>query len=145
MPSDRHRNDVRTRITNERVGHKRLAAVVDDFYDRVQRHRLLSQPFSRVQDWPAHKAKLTHFWWVALGGQRYADYRYDIGRTHWRVGVDDTLVEAWLTVLRETLADHLPPPLAVEWYRRARRMAVAVRAAPDFYRRNPATRSRRRR
>jgi hemoglobin len=144
MPGDGP-SSLRSRDTHRRIGYSRVAAVVSDFYDRVQRHPRLSQPFAAVRDWPAHKAKLTHFWWVALGGRRYADYRYNIGRTHWRVEVDDSLVEAWLALLRATLADHLPPPLAVQWYRRARRMAVAIRAAPDFYGRNAGTGGRRRR
>ncbi|MEJ2344490.1 MAG: group III truncated hemoglobin [Gammaproteobacteria bacterium] len=134
MPGEKP-STLRARSTHARIGHHRVAVVVADFYDRVQRHPQLSQPFATVRDWAAHTAKLTHFWWVALGGRPYQGYRYDIGLTHWRVGVDDSLVEAWLAVLRATLADHLPPPLAVEWHRRARRMAVAVRAAPDFYRR----------
>ncbi|MGA7802153.1 MAG: group III truncated hemoglobin [Gammaproteobacteria bacterium] len=121
------------RQTHERIGHDRVAAVVDDFYERVQAHPALAVPFLMVNDWALHKARLTHFWWVALGGRRYRPDRYDVAGKHLAVGVNDALVDDWLALFDATLRDHLPPELAHAWLERARLMGVSVRQTTAFY------------
>lgn len=125
----------RPRQTHARIGRDGIAAVVDDFYDRVQMHPNLAIPFLMVSDWTLHKARLTHFWWMALGGERYRADRYDVAGKHLAVGVSDELVDDWLELFRTTLHEHLPGDLAEAWFHRARLMGVSVRQSADFYRR----------
>lgn len=122
----------RLRDTNQAIGLNTIAAVVDDFYDRIQRHPTLAEPFTRVDDWPEHKERLTHFWWVSLGGNRYRDYQYRVGPIHMSVGVTDALVDDWLALLRATLDDHLEPELADAWYSRAQHMGRSIRMLGSF-------------
>ncbi|KAB7627771.1 group III truncated hemoglobin [Alkalilimnicola sp. S0819] len=122
----------RERNTHERIGHPRVAAVVDDFYSRVQVHPTLAEPFGRVDDWPEHKARLTHFWWVSLGGEAYRDDRYRVAGAHMGLGVDGALVDDWLALFEQTLHDHLEPELAEAWLQRARHMGRSIRAMLDF-------------
>lgn len=128
----RHANAAR-RSTHSDIGLSRMRRVVDDFYDRVQRHPTLAEPFGAVADWPTHKARLTHFWWLSLGGDAYAPYAYRVGAKHADVGVTSALVDDWLVLFRTTLDDHLPPPLAQAWFQRARRMGDSIRLLSTFY------------
>lgn len=119
--------NLRERNTHEAIGRDTVAAVVDDFYDRVQRHPTLAEPFLRVSDWPEHKARLTHFWWISLGGDAYRDDEYRVGPAHIGMGVPPELVDDWLALFRATLDAHLPPELADPWFDRARNMGRSIR------------------
>jgi len=41
-----------------RIGKPSVDKVVDDFYNRIQIHSTLSEPFSIVSHWDEHKVKL---------------------------------------------------------------------------------------
>lgn len=128
----------RARDTHNRIGHATIARVVDDFYERVQRHPTLAEPFRVVSDWHEHKARLTHFWWVALGGEAYAPYHYEVGRKHADVGVTSALVDDWLALFETTMHEHVAPDVAQSWLHRARRMGDSLRLLGEFYRRKAA-------
>src|SRR3954471_4311125 len=98
------------------VGLDTVKAVVSDFYDRVQEHPTLAQPFGIVDDWPEHKAHLSHFWWVTLGGQPYRKQPYSVAMKHERAGFTPALLADWLALFHETLDQHLPADLAERWY-----------------------------
>ncbi|MGD8429429.1 MAG: group III truncated hemoglobin [Ectothiorhodospiraceae bacterium] len=117
----------RERDTHGAIGHDAIAAVVDDFYERIQRHPTLAKPFARVTDWPEHKARLTHFWWLSLGGERYRDDQFRVGPAHMSVGITEELVDDWLALFAETLGDHLEPEAAGLWLHRARHMGKSIR------------------
>lgn len=120
------------RKLHEAIGLETIAAVVDAFYDRIQQHPTLAEPFRRVTDWLEHKARLTHFWWLNLGGTRYRDDRYRVGPLHMTLGITDPLVDDWLALFRETLDAHLDAGLAAEWYRRAELMGRSIRMLSTF-------------
>src|SRR5918993_6092830 len=101
------------------IGLEKVREIVSEFYDSVQRHPTLAAPFSVVHDWPAHKAHLTHFWWVTLGGRAYRNKPYSVAAKHERAGFTPELLTDWLALFRETLEKHLPPDLAEQWYARA--------------------------
>lgn len=130
-----HSGVSRVRETHERIGLEAVRAIVDDFYNRIQHHPTLAQPFAIVDQWEEHKARLTHFWWISLGGKAYASYQYRIGQKHAPVGVTHALVDDWLALFRATLNDHLPRHLADAWLERAERMGDSLRLLSDFYRR----------
>src|SRR5688572_26728857 len=101
------------------IGLEKVSAVVSDFYDRVQQHPRLAEPFEMVTDWPEHKAHLTHFWWVTLGGARYRNKPYNVAEKHALAGFTPALLRDWLALFRETLTEHLSAELCEQWNARA--------------------------
>lgn len=120
------------RDTYALVGRAKIAAVVDDFYERVRRHPSLAESFGIVTDWAEHKARLTHFWWLSLGGPAYRQDRYRVAEKHMSVGVTPALVADWLDLFRATLADHLPQDLTDAWYGRAANMGASLSLLADY-------------
>lgn len=139
MIADREQDTVgvrASRTTAEAIGRDAIAAVVDDFYDRIQHHPTLAGPFRIIRDWPAHKAKMTHFWWLSLGGRPYLDYRYAVMPKHAAVGVTAAQVDAWLALFDSVVRAHVTTPeWAEKWLFRARRMGDSLRLVEAYYRR----------
>ncbi|HJU83140.1 MAG TPA: group III truncated hemoglobin [Holophagaceae bacterium] len=107
-----------------RFGHAAIAAVVDVFYTRIQTHETLAGPFSVVEDWPHHKAKITHFWWVVLGGDPYRGEEYAVPFKHFRAGFTAALLVDWLALFAEAQREILPRDRADEWHRLATGMGA---------------------
>lgn len=108
------------------IGHDRVQAVVHRFYDQVRVHPNLSEPFSRVQDWPWHLAHLTHFWWTNLGGFRYRDDAYQVAQKHMEAGFTPELLLDWLALFEATLHEQLPDTLADIWMKRAQNIGKSL-------------------
>ena len=132
-PSTDRKAASRLRDTYALIGRVKIAAVVDDFYDRVQRHPTLSGPFARVSDWTEHKARLTHFWWLSLGGPAYRQDRYRVAEKHISVGITPELIADWLKLFQETLNDHLPEEVGALWFARASNIGASLRLMVDYY------------
>lgn len=98
------------------LGRPGIAAVVDAFYDRIQAHRTLAAPFGRVEHWPDHKARLTHFWWVMLGGEPYLSVDFNVPLKHFEAGFTEALLVDWLALFGDVQRDLLPPELAEAWF-----------------------------
>jgi hemoglobin len=101
------------------LGLDKVKAVIGDFYNRVQEHPTLARPFGIVDDWEEHKAHLSHFWWVTLGGRPYRNKPYQVAHKHAMAGFTPELLVDWLSLFRTTLNSHLPPDTAAEWFARA--------------------------
>ena len=114
------------------IGMEKVARVVSDFYDRVQRHPTLSTPFATVHDWAEHKAHLAHFWWVSLGGKPYREKPYRVADKHAAAGYTPELLVDWLRLFGETLAAHLPAELAEQWYARAANIGRSLDLMHEF-------------
>lgn len=119
----------------EYIGQDRVAAVVDTFYNRIQQHPTLAAPFAVVRDWPAHKAILTHFWWVSLGGRRYLQYPYAVASKHMEAGFTPALLKDWLALFEEVIRGELPPDLAGGWLERARKIGESLTYMVEFQQR----------
>jgi len=109
------------------IGHEHVARVVDRFYDRIQQHPRLQEPFARVHDWPLHKQVLTHFWWVTLGGKRYLDYSYQVASKHAEAGFTPALLIEWLALFHDVVREEIPAELAAGWLERAERIGQSLR------------------
>ena len=101
------------------VGLEKVKAVIGDFYDRVREHPTLARPFEIVDDWEEHKAHLSHFWWVTLGGRPYRNKPYQVADKHALAGFTPELLVDWLSLFRVTLNRHLPADTAEQWFARA--------------------------
>lgn len=121
------------RLTAESIGLGAIRQVVDHFYDRVREDPLLGPRFSVVSDWPEHKAKLTHFWWVALGGPAYAPYHYRVVAAHQIAGVQSSEIAHWLNLFADTLQTTIPKSQAEAWLLRARAMGKSLSLATAGY------------
>ena len=101
------------------VGLEKVKAIIGDFYDRVQDHPTLAGPFEIVDDWDEHKAHLSHFWWVTLGGRPYRNKPYQVADKHAMAGFTPELLVDWLSLFQATLNRHLPAHTAEQWFARA--------------------------
>lgn len=106
--------------------HRQIAAVVDDFYFRVQQDPDLSIPFVSVNDWPEHIKRLTHFWWVRFGGTPYMDAQYDPVGKHFSGGFTGELLQVWLRLFDETLKRHLDSTQHALWKSLSERMGGSL-------------------
>lgn len=107
-----------------RIGHDGIAEVVDVFYTRIQGHPTLAGPFGIVEDWPHHKAKLTHFWWVLLGGDPYLEVEYSVPMKHFLAGFTEALLVDWLELFSDVQREVLPADRAEDWHHLATGMGV---------------------
>ncbi len=107
-----------------RIGRDGIAIVVDAFYTRIQGHATLARPFGVVEDWSHHKEKLTHFWWVLLGGDPYLDVEYSVPMKHFQAGFTDALLVDWLELFGEVQREVLPADHAEDWHRLASGMGA---------------------
>jgi hemoglobin len=114
------------------VGREAVLQIVSDFYDEVRQHPLLSTPFGIVHDWAEHKAHLSHFWWVTLGGKPYRNQPYRVADKHASAGFTPALLVEWLALFRQTLAKHLPEDLADQWYARAAHIGRSLELMHEF-------------
>lgn len=106
--------------------HKDIFNVVDDFYARVQKDPLLKVPFGSVEDWPEHIQRLTHFWWIKLGGKPYLFTYYNPVAKHFHAGFNRELLTRWLALFHETLRTHLTPAQAALWTSLSERMGEGL-------------------
>ena len=117
------------------VSREQIAQVMDDFYEQVQQHPALSSAFGVVADWSQHKAKLTHYWWMALGGEPYMKYTYDIGHKHRQAGYTPELLNAhWMPLFEHTVRAHIAPESAEIWLNQARKIGGMMNLIDDYWR-----------
>ena len=115
------------------IGREKVAEVVDRFYDRIQQHPTLKQPFQVVNDWPHHKELFSHFWWVSLGGERYLKYRYEVTSKHMAAGFTPELLVDWLALFQDTVREVLEPELADPWVKRAELIGQSLTMMHEFH------------
>jgi hemoglobin len=123
----------RFRNDNEEIGLEKIKAVVDEFYNRIQEHPTLAEPFQIVEDWPEHKDKLAHFWWLSLGGEPYANYQYNVGPLHMVLPINDSHVEDWLELFFEVMSKHIPEEQVDAWHGRAQNMGRSIKMMVAYH------------
>lgn len=101
-----------------------IFSVIESFYAKVAQDELLSVPFARVTDWPLHVKRLTHFWWVRLGGKPYLHLTYNPILKHFEAGFTQPLLNRWLGLFDETLRSKLGAEKAVAWLDLAQKMGT---------------------
>lgn len=100
--------------------------VVSAFYAKVEVDRYLRGPFNVVSDWPHHIERLTHFWWVRLGGKPYMEASYNPIQKHFETGFSEELLDVWLTLFKEILDKNLTSDQAQLWFSFAQQMGAAL-------------------
>jgi len=95
--------------------HDDIGNVVDAFYTQVATDTLLKVPFATVHDWPDHIGRMTHFWWVRLGGRPYLPCRYNPVAKHFAAGFNAEFLGRWLELFKSTLRTKLTAPQIQIW------------------------------
>lgn len=115
--------------------HDDIANVVDDFYTRVQLDPVLSVPFNSVHDWPEHVRRLTHFWWIRLGGKPYMFSDYNPVPKHYFAGFNAELLHRWLQLFHATLQHHLNNEQYELWKDLSTQMGQGLSLRNELFRR----------
>lgn len=110
-----------------------VRSVVQDFYTNVAEDSLLKVPFASVHDWPHHIERLTHFWWVRLGGEPFLEGRYNPVEKHFLAGFNSNFLKQWLSLFSITLGKLLPPEKAGLWLDLATNMGRALSHKNELY------------
>lgn len=113
--------------------HGEIFKVVDDFYTRIQNDPVLKVPFESVHDWPEHIERLTHFWWIRLGGTAYLFTQYNPIIKHYMAGFNKELLSRWLQIFHETLKDNLSPVQAELWTLIAQSIGQSLAIKNELY------------
>lgn len=115
------------RDLHQLLGKETIHAVVGSFYDRISAHPTLGPYFAAVKDWDELKARIGHFWWIDLGGERYREDVYNPHAVHRHLHIPPDLIDDWLTLFAQNLQEHLPTDAATAWLARATKMAEWIR------------------
>ena len=91
-----------------------VKALVDRFYEKVNRDELLAPIFNEVAqvDWETHKPQLYRFWETLLFGS--ANYQGAPFPKHAVLPVEQAHFERWLALFTQTLDENFSGPKAVE-------------------------------
>ena len=115
--------------------------VVNRFYTQVSNDPVLQVPFSSVEDWPHHIDRLTHFWWMRLGGRAYMEARYNPVARHFVAGFNALFLKRWLGLFHETQRELLRPEQAELWGDLASRMGQALAGKNEYLKQEYLSRS----
>jgi hemoglobin len=117
----------------DQIGRPAVERVVAAFYRRLRDDPMLGALF---QDLPAaHEQRICDFWWTAMGGRLEQPPVVDMVGTHLPLGLTQPMIETWLGLFRDTLAEELDEDLAGQWYQMANAIAgrllqFVVRGSP---------------
>ena len=107
--------------------------VIDAFYGKVQLDSQLKIPFGSVEDWNHHVDRLTHFWWIRLGGRPYQEGMYNPVEKHFRAGFNPAFLSRWLDLFHQTLIELLKPEAAERWFEIVSMMGQALSFKNEQY------------
>lgn len=119
-------------LGSQSVSWREVFSVVETFYSKVARDEMLSVPFASVEDWPLHIKRLTHFWWVRLGGKPYFALTYNPVLKHFDAGFTLPLLDRWIALFKETLYTRLDAPKAEAWLNLAQNMGAFLNQQNDL-------------
>jgi len=110
-----------------------IHSVVDTFYGRIAVDPILQVPFRTVKDWPHHVVRLTHFWWIRLGGRPYLPGMYNPVEKHFIAGFNPPLLRRWLAIFKKTIEEKLTPEQAILWVEISEHMGAALSMKNESY------------
>ena len=110
-----------------------IHSVIDTFYTRIQADPILEAPFRSVKNWPHHIERLTHFWWIRLGGHPYQLGMYNPVEKHFLAGFNPALLKRWLALFKKTIEEKLSPKAAALWIEISEHMGEALSMKNEGY------------
>jgi hemoglobin len=100
-----------------------IQCMVNTFYDKVRKDKLLSPIFEQViqNNWPVHLEKMYRFWGtVLLGNQSYTGSPFS---PHAVLPIKKDHFDIWLNLFKETVDENFIGQIATEAKWRAEKMA----------------------
>ncbi len=113
---------------------EQVFSVVDTFYQRIQIDEILKVPFQSVHDWPEHIDRITHFWWIRLGGTPYLFTTYNPVQKHFEAGFNKELLERWLSIFKSVQEEKLNQQQVAVWSFIAERIGQGLTIRNDMLR-----------
>lgn len=101
--------------------------VVQVFYSRLLQHPTLGQFFQHIENFEEHEQRIADFWWITMGGQPEPRPKIDMIGKHLPLGITENDLGIWLTIFRETVAQHIDPVAAEIWINNAEQIAQRIR------------------
>lgn len=121
--------------------HDDIHKVVDEFYAHIQLDPQLSLAFKSVHDWPEHVRRLTHFWWIRLGGKPYMFSDYNPVPKHYFAGFNAELLQRWLQLFHITLQQHLNNEQYQLWKELSEQMGQGLSLRNELFRKQYESKS----
>jgi hemoglobin len=111
------------------VREEEIVRLVDAFYSKVRRDRVLAPVFANAiapDAWPAHLAKMHDFWSSAM--RTSGRYKGNPLAVHAEVeSLEEAMFEPWLTHFHETAAELFPPEIAALFRAKSERIAESLK------------------
>lgn len=107
-------------------GRDGLAKLLRHFYADVRQHQEIGPIFmAKIENWPAHLAKIADFWSGATGGPvRYAG---PMPQRHFPLGLEERHFAAWLELWRRNCRIYLTPDAANDMVKLAEAIGERLR------------------
>ena len=84
------------------IGLYRIASVVEALHEQTKTDPAFARLFNVRGTECDQKARLTYFWWVALGGNKLSDLDWKVIRENAQTGVSPSVFRDWLELFRKT-------------------------------------------
>lgn len=84
------------------IGLYRIALVVEALQEQTKTDPAFARLFHVRGSEDDQKARLTYFWWVALGGNKLSDLDWKVIRENAQTGVSPSVLSDWLELFRKT-------------------------------------------
>lgn len=115
------------------IGLRRIATVVDSFYCQMMVRSDLKEPFCRVGTWAEHKARMTYFWWVALGGNPGSEEHLRLIDHQREDGFDSGALDGWMQLFAKVVHANLKRGLAEAWIEQAEFLRAVLLLPPKTW------------
>jgi len=121
---------------------KDIKKLVDAFYDKVRQDPIIGGVFaSRIadDDWSRHLERMYSFWNTVLFGQ--SDYRGNPFSKHRDLPIKEEHFNRWISLIKETIAQHFEGEKADEVVMRAHKMGDLFLSKLKYIRENEGFRN----
>ena len=108
------------------IGLCKIAIVVDRLCEEMKANPQIVHPFQITGDWGENRARITYFWWVALGGTPVERLKVDVDLRHDKPGKDAEELREWVELFRRAADTVVKPELAEAWMLNVLHMGHAI-------------------
>jgi hemoglobin len=115
------------------IGLCRIATVVNHFYAQTRTQPILVEPFGVAGTWGDQRARLTYFWWVALGGRPLHAVDFNLVPKHVPAHVNSDQFKGWMSLFRQVALPIIGEELTRAWMEKAERLGRRLLVIDDDY------------
>jgi truncated hemoglobin YjbI len=115
------------------IGLCRIALIVDRFKERVPSHPQTDELFGVPGNWGDHRARLTYFWWVLLGGKRLKTVEFAAIPKPIRDRLAPAVLDEWIGVFRDAAVPVIGEDLTRAWIQKVQRLSRQLLSENVYY------------